>query len=410
MGLSVDDIVAKFPVKTLPRILGEPDYANISGMIERLYGNAASLPSPLGGGAHGHIGILMSVPLYATLSATNYIDPTDPGATPHFPARATDAARDTIRHAHTEKRRVFENHNNMDDALKAQVIDSVEDTYLCELRNKYTGYLGISTRDLCDHLLDRYGKITPADIETCKQRMNEPMDATQPIDAFFQRIDDCVQYAADGKVGFTSDQILQTAYHAVSATGFYNDACKEWRKKAPLAKTWATFKAFFATEYHDLKEQQKVNVQGNKFHNANAAIEAIDIGTALDNLALAATADRDIVTQLTAANHQLTLAVKQLTDQLQRALATNTTLVNKLGNPITTPATTPKIDNRPGRAPFDRAAWEASLDPNGYCWSHGYRVVHGHSSQNCKTKLQHHNDNATRADIQGGSTKGKDKA
>jgi hypothetical protein len=81
MGLSIDNIVAKFPVKTLPRILGEPDYANISNMIEHLYGNAASLPSPLGGGEHGQIGILVSVPLYATLSATAcYTNPVDPGA------------------------------------------------------------------------------------------------------------------------------------------------------------------------------------------------------------------------------------------------------------------------------------------------------------------------------------------
>jgi hypothetical protein len=107
----------------------------------------------------------------------------------------------------------------------------------------------------------------------------------------------------------------------------------------------------------------------------------------------------------------LTITVKQLTDQLQRALATNNTLVNKLGNTVPTPATPPKIDNCVGRAPFDRAAWEASLDPTGYwCWSHGYRVVTGHNSQNCKTKLQGHNDTVTRADIQGGSTKGNDRA
>jgi hypothetical protein len=176
------------------------------------------------------------------------------------------------------------------------------------------------------------------------------------------------------------------------------------------ARKRSAFKTFFATEYHDLKEQQKVNVQGNKFHGANAAIEAIDIGTALDNLALAATTDHDIVTQLTAANHQLTLTIKQLTDQLQRTLPTNTTLVNKLGTNVTAPTTTPKIDNRIGRAPFDRAAWEASLDPNGYCWSHGYRVVTGHNSKTCKTKLQGHSNTATCINIQGSSTKGKDKA
>jgi hypothetical protein len=31
------------------------------------------------------------------------------------------------------------------------------------------------------------------------------------------------------------DQILQMAYHAVSTSGYYTKACKEWRKK--LANT-----------------------------------------------------------------------------------------------------------------------------------------------------------------------------
>jgi hypothetical protein len=49
MGLSVADIVAKFPVKTLPIITGEPDYASIGQIIQIVYGNAAALPTTIGG-------------------------------------------------------------------------------------------------------------------------------------------------------------------------------------------------------------------------------------------------------------------------------------------------------------------------------------------------------------------------
>ena len=69
----------------------------------------------------------------------------------------------------------------MEDALKSIIVDAVDEVYIGGLRNKYTGYLGITARDLLDHLLDRYGKITPADVEECKKQMNEPIDATQPI-------------------------------------------------------------------------------------------------------------------------------------------------------------------------------------------------------------------------------------
>jgi len=401
MTLSVDEIVAKFPVKNIPNITGEPDYEAINHMVQTLYGNAASLTTTLGGGGHGHIGLIMSPPLYATLTATPYISPDDPGALPIIPPAATTPAREQIRIIHKEQRHIFDNHHNMDDALKAQVIDTINDTYICELRNKYTGYLGITTRDLLDHLLDRYGKITPADIEECKRKMIEPIDSTQPIDVFFQRIDDCVQYADDGRVAFTAEQILQTAYHAVSTSGYYNDACKEWRKKTAADKTWNTFKTFFAAEYHNNKEQQKVNTSSNNFHGANSVL---DISSALGNLALAATTDRDIVAQLTQSNRALTEANKNLTEQLKTAIDTNSILIRKLG-PTSTNNTTTRAPK--GKAPFDNTVWEAGLDPNRYCWTHGFRVQHGHNSQNCKGKLGGHQDAATHTNLMGGSEKGK---
>jgi uncharacterized protein (DUF433 family) len=418
MGLSVDDIVAKFPHKTITTIADEPDYATINTMVEILYGNAASLPTSLGGGSHGHIGLLMTPALYDTLApGTAYIAPDDPGAVPIHAIGATATTRESNVLIHTEHRRIFDNHHNMDAALKAQVIDTIQDTYICELRNKYTGYLGVTTRDLLDHLLDRYGKITPADIAACKTEMIAPIDSTQPIDLYFKRIDDCIQYADDGQVPFTNDQILQTTYHAVSTSGYYTEACKEWRRRPLLQKTWALFKTFFASEYHDLKEQKRLNGTQSNFHNANQAVElTADISTALDNLAMAATTDRDIVAQLTQANQALTAANRALTNQLQQALNTNATLVNSMQHrpppiiPTASPPPTPLAaphQQRPGRVPFDRATWVANLDPHGYCWSHGFRVLKGHNSANCKGKLQGHQDNANRTDTQGGSNKGK---
>jgi hypothetical protein len=51
--------------------------------------------------------------------------------------------------------------------------------------------------------------------------------------------------------------------------------------------------------------------------------------------------------------------------------------------------------------------WLLSLDPARYCWSHGYCVVCGHNSTDCKGKLLGHQDTATRTNPMGGSEKGK---
>jgi hypothetical protein len=71
-------------------------------------------------------------------------------------------------------------------------------------------------------------------------------------------------------------------------------------------------------------------------------------------------------------------------------------------------AKTPPSTGTNGRPPFDKAAWEANLDPKGNCWTHGYRVGLGHNtSLNCEGKLGGHKDAATRANNMGGSERGK---
>ena len=152
--------------------------------------------------------------------------------------------------------------------------------------------MGITARNLLDHLLDGYGKITPADVEECKKKMSKPIDSTHSIDMYIKRINETSEYAADGNVAFTTEQILQTKYHDVSSTGYYNEACKEWRRKPKVNKNWVHFKQFFAAEYHYCKDQDKVNTSQNNFHSANSAV---DITQALDNLAMAEITDRDIV-------------------------------------------------------------------------------------------------------------------
>ena len=65
----------------MPKINGEPNYSNINTRMQLLYGNAASLPTTLGGGQHGHLGIIMTPKLYTTLANTRYESPLDPGIT-----------------------------------------------------------------------------------------------------------------------------------------------------------------------------------------------------------------------------------------------------------------------------------------------------------------------------------------
>lgn len=64
-----------------------------------------------------------------------------------------------------------------------------------------------------------------------------------------------------------------------------------------------------------------------RYHSANAAV---DISNALDNLAMTATADHNIVAQLIQVNVELVKMTKTLMKQLQEAMSTNQQLTKML--------------------------------------------------------------------------------
>ena len=126
------------------------------------------------------------------------------------------------------------------------------------------------------------------------------------------------------------------------------------------------------------RNHDKVNTAQNNFHSTNFAV---DITQALDNLAMAEISDRDIAAQITKINQQLTTTNNNLSEQLHTVLATNAALLAKLNaaptaNTATGPTTMAPLAATSGRRPWDKAAWIASLNPNGYFWTHGY-----HNSQ-----------------------------
>ena len=103
-------------------------------------------------------------------------------------------------------------------------------------------------------------------------------------------------------------------------------------------------------------------------------------------MAMAATAKNDTidnlvrsVSQLTATNAKQSEQIIKLTEDLKRALE---------GKPSA---------NATVKAP------DSWLNPNGYCWSCGYKVGWKHGSDNCRKKAEGHKSAATRQDTMGGS-------
>ena len=192
--MSVKEIRAKFPIKTILKILGEPNYKAINELIEVLYANAASIPTTLGGGRNGHIGLLMDVAVYDNAATTSYARPTDPGPYAQHSTGNSAVARADANSIHKEGRKIYDLDKKLDAALKQEIIVAVEETYLSAKNQRYMGFHSVSSKNLVDYLMERYGKIIASDFKACKQSLVNTIEVYRLIDVYFQQVEDVIHF------------------------------------------------------------------------------------------------------------------------------------------------------------------------------------------------------------------------
>ena len=125
----------------------------------------------------------------------------------------------------------------------------------------------------------------------------------------------------------------------------------------------------------------------------------------LANLDTATAADRQTVEELSISN-------ATLTHELRKATATIATLQQRLSSCACDPTPRTGTKGQQRRPANQKRQHNPSrdftpLDPDGYCWSHGYHVSRGHNGALCYNTLPGHQSAATRADPMVVSTKHK---
>jgi hypothetical protein len=80
---TVEDIISSFPHPILHTVQGEPDYHTIHSIRKLLRADARSIETHLGGGALGHLGIIVSIAAYAIVAPAHpWVNPRAQGRGP----------------------------------------------------------------------------------------------------------------------------------------------------------------------------------------------------------------------------------------------------------------------------------------------------------------------------------------
>jgi hypothetical protein len=423
---TAESILGRFTYQTLPRIVGIPAYASIQLLVNNLKANAASIPVELGGGLLGHLALTIPTPVYATLSNTPWVDPVNPGATPPVPqANATAAQINANRYHHLENIKLFRTYNNVQSALKQQILAAVDDIYVRTLHNTNTGYAMVMTLQILTHLYTTYGKLTPMAMQENNRHFRNPYNPAKPFEMLVQQIEEAQDFAAAGNQAYTAQQIVSNAYSLIHNTGMFINACREWRRCPKNEKIWTNFKTHFAQAHTELGELTHTSQAGGD-HNANNAFTnfATNPGEALANLATATAADRDMLRSLQATNAALIqqntikdAEIAQLRNQVQQLQASmsncgnnnntnnnchnnNSGRNNNNNNNQNSNQNNHQNNNQNNSAP---GTGRKRFNNSNYCWTHGYDINGHHNSSNCRNPNEGHQHGATRNNTMGSS-------
>lgn len=184
------DFTKLFKYATLPKIHGEPDYDQLKIVKDKLKGNTTKIPSDLGGGTFRHLGLVLSPAEYANVSAVPYIRPLHPGVLV-IPVASSDQTETRLRNEHKRQLALLHETINVENALKKQISETIDDLYLEELRDPVTNTILQSIPVILTHLLTNHGEIE-SDTLTEKEIQLRKMDFTtaDPLTKVYKTVED----------------------------------------------------------------------------------------------------------------------------------------------------------------------------------------------------------------------------
>jgi hypothetical protein len=173
---------------TMTKIHGQPMNQDIDILDDELTVIASSFPSELGGGLHGHTGLVENDTDYETFApGTPFVVPANPGV---YPLGNIPAAERGQREAEHKALVIqFQTCIGVSKGLKDLILQAVDKDFLLELRAEGIAYLNVTPLQMLTHLRDCWGTMDYVYITSLLTECDTPWNAAEIPTKYFNRIE-----------------------------------------------------------------------------------------------------------------------------------------------------------------------------------------------------------------------------
>ena len=411
----------------LTRIHGEPTFSALKLLTREVKANAMAVHSTLGGGAHGHIGLVLSPAQYANLSPTQFARPAFPAALV-VPAGTTAVAANALEREYKEHLRLFREVMGVENALKQQLIKAVDSAFLEAIRDPVTYVLEGTIAQNLTFLMTTYGRVTPETLNDEFDKVTATLyNPSLPIDSIFNTIIALSELAEAANIPYSQQQQITIAYNILNRSGRFISDIKEWKRKPAAERTWINLKVHFRRAHDELRETSNDTLQA--MQHANIAQQVIDgiahlipppveeeppppapptnpptappsvADTIMSPLSHAGTAY-----YTPAAPSDQTMIIPSLMQQMAQMQTMMMNMQSSMGGNDSRGSRGGRRGGRGGGRgrSHNNGNREGYLPLTHYCWTHGWCR---HGGADCSAKAEGHKPEATKTNRMGGSTR-----
>jgi hypothetical protein len=155
----------------------------------------ANIPTMLGGGNHGHAGIIIEPARYLLMmGGVAFMNPANTGTYPaNVPGYATAGVRARAEAEHKEFVREYETFQGVVQATKDIILEAIDHKYLLEIEDEILGFLNQMPTDMLTHLQNHGGALNFEGTKTLFAERDSKWDASESPQNYFNRVEKAIQ-------------------------------------------------------------------------------------------------------------------------------------------------------------------------------------------------------------------------
>ena len=312
--------------ESVTKIQGQPREKDVTMLVKQLGAIVRKVPTSIGGGNHGHLGLIMEDADYQQISngGVAWVTPNNPGHYPeNIPTGAPSAVRERFVAEHKASKEEFERCQGVINALRALIQEAVKEEYLSELDDPIHGFFQISPLEMLKHLKERGGDLDYTDKGELKAIRDREWDVgNEHIATHFAKVQEAKERLERAGMETTDEEMIFSALLTIKRSGELTRALERWEERDEGDQTWTELKKFFAKEYSKKERHEGINAREAGYGSASNVAEKSN-QAAEDKQLLVLAAMTDVVQQMNENFQEALMAQAKETAKLMKQMCAN---------------------------------------------------------------------------------------